>query len=106
MGAGPRPSTVTNKFRDMVGRVTPCAPFGKLCAGCGAHGVTRPTRALRDVTKLLCRGTSDVTRQPFHGLPARGASSQYHRSAELHSAVSTLRSTATEDGSRIFNPLR
>src|SRR6266566_5120432 len=50
-------STVTNKFRDVVGRVTPCAPFGKLSADRGAHGVTRPTRALHDVTKLICRGT-------------------------------------------------
>ena len=51
------PSTVRNKFRDVVGRVTPCAPFGKLSADRGAHGVTRPTRALHDVTKLICRGT-------------------------------------------------
>ena len=42
----------------MVGRVTPCAPFGKLSANRGAHGVTRPTQALHDVTKLICRGTS------------------------------------------------
>jgi len=27
-----------------VGRVTPCAPFGKPVAICGAHGVTRPTK--------------------------------------------------------------
>src|SRR6266702_5069288 len=53
--------TVTNKFRDVVGRVTPCAPFGKLSADRGAHGVTRPTRALHDVTKLICRGTREVT---------------------------------------------
>jgi len=26
-----------------VGRVTPCAPFGRSKASCGAHGVTRPT---------------------------------------------------------------
>jgi len=26
-----------------LGRVTPCAPFGRLVAGGGAHGVTRPT---------------------------------------------------------------
>src|SRR5437762_1007478 len=51
------PSTVTNKFRDVVGRVTPCALFGKLSADRGAHGVTRPTRALHDVTKLIGRGT-------------------------------------------------
>ena len=50
-------STVTNKFRDVVGRVTPCAPFGKLSADRGAHGVTCPTRALHEVTKLICRGT-------------------------------------------------
>src|SRR5260370_36546650 len=50
-------STVTNKFRDVVGRVTPCAGFGKLSVDRGAHGVTRPTRALHDVTKLICRGT-------------------------------------------------
>ncbi len=49
---------MTNKFGDVVGRVTPCAPFGKLSADRGAHGVTRPTRALHDVTKLICRGTS------------------------------------------------
>src|SRR6266702_3239088 len=30
--------------RGWVGRVTPCAPFGRSLAGCGAHGVTRPTR--------------------------------------------------------------
>src|SRR5438046_9293806 len=53
-----RTSTVTNKFRDVVGRVTPCAPFGELAADRGAHGVTRPTRALHDVTKLICRSTS------------------------------------------------
>src|SRR6266699_7010979 len=50
-------STVTNKFPDVVGRVTPCAPFGELSADRGAHGVTRPTRALHDATKLICRGT-------------------------------------------------
>src|SRR6266704_667454 len=30
--------------RGWVGRVTPCAPFGRSLAGYGAHGVTRPTR--------------------------------------------------------------
>src|SRR6266700_590051 len=30
--------------RGWVGRVTPCAPFGRSLAGCGAHGVTRPTK--------------------------------------------------------------
>ncbi len=53
-------STVTNKFRDVVGRVTPCAPFGKLSADRGAHGVTRPTRALHDVTRLICHSTSSI----------------------------------------------
>src|SRR5467141_1854272 len=51
--------TVTNRFRDVVGRVTPWAPFGKRSADRGAHGVTRPTRALHDVTKFICRGTSN-----------------------------------------------
>lgn len=32
----------TNKLRNVVGRVTPCAPFSKRQADCGAHGVTRP----------------------------------------------------------------
>src|SRR5437879_4696849 len=65
---GQESSTVTNKFRDVVGPVTPCAPFGKLSADRGAHlprrcastagGVTRPTHTLHDVTKVICRGTS------------------------------------------------
>ncbi len=61
--------TVTNKFRDVVGRVTPCAPFGKLSADRGAHGVTRPTRALVAVLVVVYGGKlirSDVFfNQPF-----------------------------------------
>jgi hypothetical protein len=53
-----RTGSVTNKFRDMVGRVTPCAPFGKPGAGCGAHGVTRPTLMLHDVMKFHYRTPS------------------------------------------------
>ena len=48
-------STVTNKFRYMVGRVTPCAPFGEPVTACGAHGVTRPTCRVHNVSKLVCR---------------------------------------------------
>src|SRR5438477_9811683 len=36
-------STATIKFRDRVGRVTPCAPFLGRSVNRGAHGVTRPT---------------------------------------------------------------
>ncbi len=35
--------TATNKLRNVVGRVTPCAPFSERAVDCGAHGVTRPT---------------------------------------------------------------
>jgi len=44
----------------MVGRVTPCAPFGKLLAARGAHGATRPTPTLYDGTILRCRGTKSA----------------------------------------------
>ncbi len=38
-----RTTTATNKLRNVVGRVTPCAPFSERAVDCGAHGVTRPT---------------------------------------------------------------
>ena len=36
-----------------VGRVTPCAPFGKLTPVRGAHGVTRPTMRIPDSVVTL-----------------------------------------------------
>ena len=39
----PKSGTLTAKLRNMVGRVTPCAPGGSALPNCGAHGVTRPT---------------------------------------------------------------
>src|SRR6266513_2006456 len=37
----------------MVGRVTPCAPFGLSVTTCGAHGVTRPTLRFMERRKQL-----------------------------------------------------
>ena len=34
----------------LVGRVTPCAPFGAVDANCGAHGVTRRTFRVTEET--------------------------------------------------------
>ncbi len=34
--------TAISKLRNVVGCVTPCAPFSKRVADCGAHGVTHP----------------------------------------------------------------
>src|SRR5881628_1541826 len=51
-------STAPIKFRDRVGRVTPCAPSLGRSVNRGAHGVTRPTVAAGGVTKLICRCTS------------------------------------------------
>src|SRR6266436_7885081 len=63
-----RPSTVTIKFRDGVGRVTPCAPRFTGRPRNGAHGVTRPTFAAGGVTKLVCRSTRAVnTLSPGEG---------------------------------------
>ena len=56
-------STATIKFRDRVGRVTPCAPFLGRSVNRGAHGVTRPTVAAGGVTKFICRCTSPASRQ-------------------------------------------
>src|SRR5947208_10662613 len=49
--------TVTNKLRNPVGRVTPCAPQPASDLPNGAHGVTRPTQPLDHVSKSLCRHT-------------------------------------------------
>src|SRR6266566_560753 len=52
------PSTVTIKLRNLVGRVTPCAPQPASDLPNGAHAVTRPTQPLDHVSKSLCRHTS------------------------------------------------
>src|SRR6185436_11822067 len=53
-----KPSAVTSKFSNEAGRVTPCAPFENLATDAGAHGGTRPTSTVDDVSKLRCRSTS------------------------------------------------
>src|SRR6266567_4211294 len=62
----PRQISFVTSCRARVGRVTPCAPRSADSFPNGAHGVTRPTRALHDVTKLTCRGTcgDPVREQP------------------------------------------
>ena len=46
-----------------VGRVTPCAPFGRFAASGGAHGVTRPT--LRLMGKAGVQSMGDSPREPL-----------------------------------------
>src|SRR6266567_975810 len=49
--------------RGWVGRVTPCAPFGRSLAGCGAHGVTSPTR-LRSLFVTVLVGVVTLSTGP------------------------------------------
>ncbi len=74
-------SKVTNKLRDMAGRVTPCAPSKDAARACGAHGVTRPTRALAGVAKPLCRGIRS------QGPSSRKVPSAKHQKLGLHWAL-------------------
>ncbi len=66
-------STVTNKFRYKVGRVTPCAPQPANRFPKGRRGLTRPTRAPQDESKPLCRFCfviSDKNRDECAGIMA------------------------------------
>jgi hypothetical protein len=71
-------STVTDKFRDMVGRVPidRDAPLTAHTFPDGAHGRTRPTPALLYITKLPGRGTGGsaggLTRHELMMLPKHG----------------------------------
>jgi len=63
----------TLRARNLVGRVTPCAPRSAMRFPNGAHGVARPTGSRANVTELVCRGTSSGPTGPasFPGAPRR-----------------------------------
>ena len=87
-GAFGAASTATNKLRNLVGRVTPCAPQPSSDLPNGAHGVTRPTQRLDHVSKSLCRHASLFA--------TRLSSSNQARSAKLENPAAVARNGAGE----------
>ena len=56
----PRQISFVTSCRERLGRVTPCAPFGKLSADRGAHGVTRPTTSRNLFVTVLARAPQQL----------------------------------------------